>query len=181
MMPRHVLIPLLGAALLLVACEREERDTKPRPPASELGSNVRLSELQPGMPKGGKPTRNDAEDKAYDVAQGQRLYRAYNCNGCHANGGGGIGPPLMDDVWIYGSDPANVAATILEGRPNGMPSFRGKIPDYQLWELAAYVRSMSGLAPKDAAPNRDDHMSGPPPESATVQQHPKNVGPGAIR
>ena len=27
-----------------------------------------------------------------------------------------------------------------------MPSFRGRIPDAQVWQLVAYVRSMSGLA-----------------------------------
>ena len=37
--------------------------------------------------------------------QGKRLFSWYNCIGCHANGGGGIGPPLMDDEWIYGSRP----------------------------------------------------------------------------
>ena len=31
-----------------------------------------------------------------------------------------------------------------------MPSFRGKIPDDQIWQLVAYVRSLSGHAPKDA-------------------------------
>ena len=55
-----------------------------------------------------------------------------------------MGPPLMDDQWIYGSAPANIVATILEGRPNGMPAFRGKIPDHQAMQLAAYVRSISG-------------------------------------
>jgi cytochrome c oxidase cbb3-type subunit 3 len=62
-----------------------------------------------------------------------------------------------------------------------MPSFRGRIPEQQIWELAAFVRSMSGLAPKDAAPNRDDHMNAAPPQSSTPQQRPKNAGPGAIR
>ena len=65
-----------------------------------------------------------------------------------------MGPPLMDDEWIYGSEPQNIYATIVEGRPNGMPSFRGKIPDQQVWELVAYVRSMSGLLRQDVAPPR---------------------------
>jgi cytochrome c oxidase cbb3-type subunit 3 len=78
----------------------------------------------------------------------------------------------MDDEWIYGSEPANIFATIIEGRPNGMPSFRGKIPDYQVWQLAAYVRSMSGLASKDAAPGRNDHMQ-LTPEQSRKPEHPK--------
>ena len=38
------------------------------------------------------------------------------------------------------------------------PSFRGKISSAQLWQLAAYVRSMSGLTPPDTWPARTDHM-----------------------
>ena len=62
------------------------------------------------------------------------------------------GPALMDDHWIYGGRSRTSSQTIREGRPNGMPSFRGKIPDDQIWQIAAYVRSMSGNVPKDAAP-----------------------------
>ena len=48
------------------------------------------------------------EESAYAVAEGQKLYEAYNCVGCHAHGGGGIGPPLMDRNWIYGSEPGKL-------------------------------------------------------------------------
>ena len=51
--------------------------------------------------------------------------------GCHANGGGGIGPPpIRKDQrdWIYGGEPSNVFDTIVKGRPNGMPTWGGKIP-----------------------------------------------------
>ena len=72
----------------------------------------------------------------------------------------------MDEKWIYGSAPTQIYATIMEGRPNGMPSFRGKIQPDQAWKIVAYIRSLSGLVPKDAATQRDDHMkSGPPPNS----------------
>jgi cytochrome c oxidase cbb3-type subunit 3 len=81
----------------------------------------------------------------------------------------------MDDLWIYGSAPANIVATILEGRPNGMPSFRGKIPDHQAMQIAAYVRSMSGLLAKDVAPGRTDRLSAKNPESATDQLTPKDA------
>ena len=90
--------------------------------------------------------------------KGEKLYNAYNCVRLPFHGGGGIGPPLMDNTWIYGSEPQNIYATIVEGRPNGMPSFRGKIPDQQVWEIVAYVRSLSGQLPKDVAPGRSDEM-----------------------
>jgi cytochrome c oxidase cbb3-type subunit 3 len=62
-----------------------------------------------------------------------------------------MGPPLMDNVWIYGDSIENIAATIREGRPNGMPSFRGFLPDEQIWQLAAYVRSLSHPGSNDTA------------------------------
>jgi cytochrome c oxidase cbb3-type subunit 3 len=64
----------------------------------------------------------------------------------------------MDSEWIYGSRPENVFATIAEGRPNGMPAFAGKINPDMIWQLVAYVRSMSGLLRKDVAPGRTDGM-----------------------
>jgi Cytochrome C oxidase, cbb3-type, subunit III len=69
--------------------------------------------------------------------------KAMNCTGCHANGGGGFGPALMGKTWIYGGSVENIASTIVEGRPNGMPSFRSLLPMEQVWELAAYVESLS--------------------------------------
>ena len=95
--------------------------------------------------------------------------------GCHAHGGGGIGPPLMDRNWIYGSEPGNIFATIMQGRPNGMPSFRNRIPEYQAWEIAAYVRSMAGLLPKGVSPNRTDQMNIKPAESSTPEQTPTGI------
>jgi len=62
----------------------------------------------------------------------------------------------------------------VEGRPNGMPSWRGKIPDYQVWEIVAYVRSLSGQVPQDAAPGRDDSMEGKPPENSMPKEKPKD-------
>jgi hypothetical protein len=64
----------------------------------------------------------------------------------------------MDKQWIHGSEPPTIFTVIVEGTPNGMPSFRGKIPDNQVWQLVAYVRSLSGLVPADAIPSRRDHM-----------------------
>ena len=123
------------------------------------------SRLAPAPPAAGLGKAKEFEDNAYHIGQGKRLYAWFNCNGCHANGGGDSGPPLMDDRWIYGSSIENIVQTIREGRPNGMPSFRGKVPDDQIWELAAYVRSMSGLEPKAAAPGRNDDMHPHPAEN----------------
>ena len=56
-----------------------------------------------------------------------------------------MGPPLMDDKWIYGSRPVNLFDVIVEGRPGGMPAFGSKMPDDQIWKIIAYIESMGGM------------------------------------
>jgi len=169
--------------MLLVGCEREEREFRPAPATLRAGEQwIRLSTQQPGTGQAVGPligpvvgmnrVENEYEENAYALAEGKRLYSWFNCNGCHANGGGGMGPPLLDDTWIYGHEPGQVFATIVEGRPNGMPSFGGRVPAYQIWQLAAYVRSISGLVPKDAAPGRNDDMQSKPPENSKDREIP---------
>ena len=87
---------------------------------------------------------NPYEKDPSAIAQGRALFHSMNCVGCHApEGGGGIGPPLSDHVWIYGGEPAQIFMTIMQGRPNGMPSFANALPEDSIWKLAAYVRTLS--------------------------------------
>jgi cytochrome c oxidase cbb3-type subunit 3 len=119
---------------------------------------------------------NKHEDNAFGVSQGKRWYRWYNCAGCHSsNGGGNMGPPLTDDKWIYGSEPQQIADTILHGRPNGMPAFAGRIPEDQVWQIVAYLRSMSGQLRFDVEPSRSDSLSGGEPEQRRPREKPKAV------
>lgn len=165
---------VVSATLLPASCKREERGFRVQPPAAERINSKRLSDLEPGGGAPYQPVKNEYEENAEALSQGKRLFDWFNCKGCHAHGGGDIGPPLMDEKWIYGSEPEQIFATIVEGRPNGMPSFRGKIPDYQVWQLVAYVRSLSGQVAKDAAPGREDDMHIKKPEHATEKRPPLN-------
>jgi cytochrome c oxidase cbb3-type subunit 3 len=159
------------AALLVGAagCEREARrfDKAPSPPDARARADA-LAQQQAGPSGRGLRERAAAgvydERSAYALAQGRIYYRWFNCVGCHAQGGGDMGPALMDASWIYGKTPGDLFVTIMDGRPNGMPSFRGRIPEEQAWQIVAYVRSLSGLAPDDAAPNRSDTLTGGKPE-----------------
>jgi cytochrome c oxidase cbb3-type subunit 3 len=161
--------------ILLSSCKREERGFRVEPPAASRINSVSLSELRPGESQPPpSPVKNEYEENAYAMNEGKRLYEWFNCVGCHAHGGGGMGPPLIDDKWLYGSQPEQIFSTIVQGRPNGMPSFRGKIPDYQVWQLAAYVRSMSGQVPSDAAPGRSDDMNATKPEQSKGKEEPKS-------
>jgi cytochrome c oxidase cbb3-type subunit III len=177
---RSALLILL-AAVSLVACEREKREARPDPIATETDEKIALVRLSPGE---AGPTEQrtgkgkDYENNAFHMSEGKRLYAWFNCTGCHAQGGGGSGPPLMDESWIYGGSIENIAQTIREGRPNGMPSFRGKVPDDQIWQLAAYVRSMSGQASSAAAPSRNDDMHAHPSENRMPPSPP--VGGGMV-
>jgi cytochrome c oxidase cbb3-type subunit 3 len=144
--------------LTLAACEREERRFRELPSAAGRRGSERLVSLVPGPMVPDVKVDNPYGYNAYAISEGKRLFTWYNCQGCHSNGGGGMGPPLMDERWRYGSDPEQIFATIWEGRPNGMPSFQRKIPEYQVWQLVAYVQSLSGNVPKDAASGRQDDM-----------------------
>jgi cytochrome c oxidase cbb3-type subunit III len=164
------------AMLTLAACQREERRFQEPPSAGTTGQSIALSDLHPGGSAPPPPLGSAYQENAYAISQGKQLFSWYNCNGCHAHGGGGMGPALMDDQWIYGAAPANIYATIVEGRPNGMPSFRGRITDQQVWQIVAYVRSMSGLAPSAAAGGRNDEMQVVSPEATRDPQQPKTSG-----
>jgi cytochrome c oxidase cbb3-type subunit III len=165
------------ALTLLAGCEREERRFREPPSAAAAIGTLRLTDLQAGTADSDKSFANPYEENAYATSQGKQLFTWFNCNGCHAQGGGDSGPPLMDDQWIYGAEPANVFASIVEGRPNGMPSFRGKIADYQVWQLVAYVRSMSGLLRTDVAPGRSDHLTAKKPEQRKDDETPRRATP----
>ena len=176
-MTRRIVFILLlcAAACASLSCKREERTFRTQPPSADPVQAVAVSALFPGATPATGPVQNDYEHNAYALAEGKRLFSQYNCVGCHAHGGGGMGPALMDDQWLYGYEPQQVYASILQGRPNGMPAFMGKVPDHQIWELAAYVRSMSGLVPPAAAPGRNDDIQGPPPEHSIDAKPPKNT------
>jgi cytochrome c oxidase cbb3-type subunit III len=165
------------AAAFFISCEREERGFRVQTPDANRINSKQLTTLQAGERSPLPEFKNEYENNAFALSEGKRLFTQMNCSGCHANGGGAIGPALMDDKWIYGSQPDQIFATIVEGRPNGMPAFHGKLPDYEVWQIAAYVRSLSGNVPKDAAPGRNDDMQTKESENSTKRETPKGVAP----
>jgi len=60
-----------------------------------------------------------------------------------------------------------------------MPSFRGKLGNAQVWQLVAYVRSMSGLLAKDVASGRNDDMQVRSQEQSSPEAIPKQAAPPA--
>jgi len=164
---------LIGAAALtLAACDREERHSRAKPIGETVPAGESPDTIWPGD---SSPPPLDARAKLYDnnapaISRGQQLYTQMNCVGCHFHGGGGMGPPLMDDQWRYGGRIDQIAASIAEGRPNGMPAWRQKLTDDQIWQLAAYVRSLSGQPSKDAVSSRAEEMSSTTPATLTPRE-----------
>jgi cytochrome c oxidase cbb3-type subunit III len=150
--------------LLALAGYAQAADVTSDFPASENGPlSVPTTTLFPGS---GSPPPVDPRVKNYEgntqaISEGQRLFNWYNCVGCHFHGAGGMGPALMDQQWIYGGRLDQIYATLVQGRPNGMPSWGGKIPNNELWEIAAYVKSLS--APNSANGAGQVMPASPPP------------------
>ena len=175
---------IVSAVMALVAgfvLVRQERSYKTTPAASAARSDLPMQGHlyaggAPAVAMPGPAVNTHEETTAFDVSQGNQLYHKFNCVACHAEGGGDIGPPLMDDKWIYGSEPRNVFDTIVQGRPNGMPSFRGKLVPSQLYALVAYVRALGGYVRGDAIPSRDEHMQLGPTQN--LDEHGLPVIPG---
>ena len=180
-MNRTQIIAVAACALTIAGCKREERVFDPGSAGSQVANGVAVNEVRAGDGSASLPDHGPYDQSAYAVGEGKRLYSAFNCVGCHNHGGGGIGPALMDAEWIYGSHPEQIYSSIVQGRPNGMPSFGGRIPEYQVWELVAYVRSLSGQLPSDVAPGRSDEIQVKEAEQAKKKEHPPDETPQNIQ
>jgi cytochrome c oxidase cbb3-type subunit 3 len=151
---------LIGTLLASTSCRREARSFAEPPPLRARPEHATLTPVV-------EPSSHFL-DNAWSVSEGSRLFGWYNCAGCHAlGGGGGMGPPLRDGAWRYGGSPADIHRSIVEGRPNGMPAFGPRVPDYQIWQLCAYVLSLSGRLRMDVEPGRPEAIAiGQPPAMA---------------
>jgi cytochrome c oxidase cbb3-type subunit 3 len=136
----------LAAALAIAAVAGACGGQAGQPDAPRGGivpEDVRLVPLRPGAPVAAHPqSTNPFAGDPQAAAEGRRLYTWMNCVGCHFDGGGGMGPPLMDDEWIYGSEPAQIFDSIVNGRPAGMPAFGDKLVAEEIWRIVAYVQTL---------------------------------------
>ena len=157
-------IACLGTLCVAIACSQGAEPTRDTTAASSstsgeqsaashlvvAGDSLRFIQhddnLPAGFPSQIKPVliRNPYEGDKNATATGAKLFIAYNCLDCHgAEGSGAMGPSFQDGRWHFGGTPGEVFESIYEGRPDGMPSWGGRITDDQIWMLTAYVRSLS--------------------------------------
>jgi cytochrome c oxidase cbb3-type subunit 3 len=149
---------LLFAPLVTTLLACNVQNSVPAKVSGNLPLGNRVTPFQPGPAAPVREVANRLEEGDAVIAEGKRLFNHFNCSGCHAAGGGAIGPALTDDEWIYGNSAGNVFWTIVEGRPQGMPAFGGRISEDQIWKIVAFVRSLSKL-------NENEPAEGPwPPE-----------------
>lgn len=106
--------------------------------------HVPVTHIYPGNVVPQKTLKSPVADDPEAPYRGMKYFVQFNCVGCHApNGAGGMGPSLSNRKFIYGNRPENIFLTIMQGRAAGMPAFGAMLPDKVIWDLAAYVKSIS--------------------------------------
>src|SRR5688572_3886283 len=143
-MKRVWMTQIVLLAMLLASCNNGDARRGAQASGNLLKGNP-VTSFRPGPEAPVVEHTNPLGETDSVIAEGQRLFNQFNCSGCHAAGGGAIGPPLIDDEWIYGSSATNIFWTIIEGRPQGMPAFGGRIAEDRVWRIVGYVRSLSDL------------------------------------
>ncbi len=139
---------LIGPLLVLPAGCRRSRSTVQEGATS--AASVPVGPIPGGAQLAHYMTNPLAADPVA-LQDGRRLFNWYNCSGCHGgHAGGGIGPSLRDEVWLYGNRDDQIFDSIAQGRGQGMPAWGSKIPKEQIWELVAYIKSMR--TPQEADP-----------------------------
>jgi cytochrome c(L) len=125
---------LICGLVVLVGCKGSSKDEGTK---GESGAKVAAAE--------GHASGNPFAKSAEAVVEGRKIYLKNGCSGCHGmGGGGGMGKPLIDDEWKFGSDDQTLFKLIRGEIPNQtMPNAIGKnLTDDEVWKVLMYVRSV---------------------------------------
>jgi cytochrome c oxidase cbb3-type subunit 3 len=142
----------LGALLLAPALGGAPQAARAQESAPIGGSGFSPVGPLPG-PAEAPVRENPLGDDPMVRADGRRYFVAMNCSGCHGDhGGGGMGPSLRDDVWIYGGNDGQVFDSIAQGRANGMPAWGFMLPPDVIWRITGYIQSLR--TPDEPSPPR---------------------------
>jgi len=138
-----VAIAALTVATIATLSQGAAQQT-PSPPGPKALLQAPVSTLFPGGVTYPPPIANPDGSEPAAILRGMQAFVSMNCVGCHApNGGGGMGPALSERQFIYGREPANIYLSIEQGRPNGMPAWGELLPANTIWDLVAYITSIS--------------------------------------
>lgn len=76
------------------------------------------------------------------LVAGKKLYGTL-CAACHGESAkGGVGPDLTSSKYKYGKSRLDIAKSIAEGRPGGMPGFASQADKEQIEGLVEYLLSL---------------------------------------
>lgn len=88
--------------------------------------------------------KNPVANDPAAAERGMTYFAGFNCVGCHApNGAGGMGPSFSTATFKYGDAPENLFLVISHGAPLGMPAWGSVLPEQTIWDLVAYIESIS--------------------------------------
>jgi cytochrome c oxidase cbb3-type subunit III len=148
--------------VLVTSCQQERRELRVEPDERAVSVTAREGEIQAGGLTPEVVVKNPHEGNAQAIAEGERLFISYNCGVCHGtHGGGGMGLNLLAPALTYGDAPDNLFDTISKGRPKGMPTWGGRLPADQIWEIVTFIRSLRGLEPQTVTPARLEALQYP--------------------
>lgn len=139
--------------------EQSEADNKVEE-AVDMVSDVGMTprERVAAVPKG--KLKNPYTDNEKMITEGYKRFMGNSCNGCHGGtGGGGMCPPLSNEVFIYGSDDDTLFRLITLGSDElakegyyrkGMEGVVGPMPPYgdiiktdeEMWKIIAWIRTV---------------------------------------
>lgn len=110
--------------------------------------------------KGSLENPYSVDDSAV-VKEGKEIYMAAGCSGCHGGtGGGGMGPPLTNPIWIYGKDDDTLFRVIALGTEKlqeqsytrtGTEKVVGPMPPHgtivkstdDMWKMITWIHSIN--------------------------------------
>ena len=132
--------PMLAAIVaLLLAATQFGHAQRMAPPAVVYGEHIPVGGNSPP----GDSLRNPHKGNAQAAKDGEKMFAAFNCDGCHGGGAVGfVGPNMADGRWRYGGSDGEIYHSIFYGRPSGMPAWGGTLPADAIWRLVTYLQSL---------------------------------------
>ncbi len=132
----------------------------------QYAAEVAAADAIASVAKANLPSVNPYRGDAAAIAEGQQVYSQI-CVACHkADASGLVGPSLVDPYWKYGHSDAELFATVMEGRPAGMPAWGAQLGSEKAWRALAYLETLpKSDAPGVGAPDFVPPPPTPPPGS----------------
>ena len=130
----------------LTKLQKESRDLSKDQPERANGSQSKAAKTYETPPSKRSQSPQSSIGRS-DVSGARELFKQH-CVKCHdINGTGRRGrarlpeiPNFTDSRWHEQQDDPELEASILEGKGDGMPSFRGKVTDEEARALVSFVR-----------------------------------------